>query len=500
MTETTRAIRCLINGEEIRIDGAISPTKSVLSYLREDLHLVGSKEGCAEGDCGACTVVLGELRDNSLQMRAVNACIQFVPTLNGKAIFTVEYLQQSRLPDNIPPSKELHPVQQAMVDSHGSQCGFCTPGFVMSLWGVYLDHQAADTRPTTKQIRSALAGNLCRCTGYRPILAAGENMLDYPAASFDRTSIEKKLRCLSQPKVLDYQHNGLHFFAPKTLAQLFKLRRQHPEASLLAGSTDIGLWVNKQFRNLGNILYLGEIEELRQISEEQHAITIGAAVSLNDAFARIATDYPQVKQQWERFASPPIRNAGTLGGNVANGSPIGDSMPWLIVLGASIVLSNGTQQRSMPLEDFYLGYMENALAGDEIVESIVIPTPQPRQVFRTYKLSKRYDSDISAVCAGFCITLDGTRIRTARIAFGGVAATPQRAIQTERVLIGKNWTESTVQAAMSTLEIDYSPLSDLRASAENRIESIRNLMYRFYLETRPNRPLNRTQTSVFCDG
>lgn len=497
MPGTNHVVQCLINGDLVRIDGLVATSKSVLNYLREDRHLPGSKEGCAEGDCGACTVVLGELRNNALQMRAVNACIQLVPTLNGKALFTVEYLRQLADKGYDDPAENLHPVQQAMVDFHGSQCGFCTPGFVMSLWGIYLEHQEQRTRPGSAQIRSALSGNLCRCTGYRPIIEAGERMMDYPQLRFNRQSIEEELRNLSSLQVLDYQSYGRHFFAPRTLLQLSELRSHYPDATLLAGSTDIGLWVNKQFRDLGDILYLGDIEELRQLSEDEHFITIGAMVSLNDAFARIETRYPQIRQQWERFASTPIRNAGTLGGNIANGSPIGDSMPWLIALGTEIVLSNQVQQRRLPLEDFYLDYMKKDLAPDEIVESIIIPKPRTQQVFRTYKLAKRYDSDISSVCAAFSFTLEGETISDARVAYGGVAATPKRATLTERELLGKAWTETTARAAMSTLAEDYSPLSDMRASAENRMQSLKNLMFRFYLETRPEQPLKPEQLSVY---
>ncbi len=483
----------------MHIDGSVAICKTVLNYLREDLQLIGSKEGCAEGDCGACTVVLGELRNDALQMRAVNACIQFVPTLHGKALFTVEYLRQLATDNHHSSNEALHPVQQAMVDFHASQCGFCTPGFVMSLWGVYLEHQKNSTQPDNAQIRSALSGNLCRCTGYRPIIEAGERMMDYPQAQFNRQAIEKALRSLSSAAALDYQCNGQHFFAPGSLSQLFELRSYYPDATLVAGSTDVGLWVNKQFRDPGNLFYLGEIRELRVLTEDEQSITIGAAVSLTDAFTQIERHYPQINQQWERFASTPIRNAGTLGGNIANGSPIGDSMPWLITLGAEIILSGPAKQRRLPLENFYLDYMKKDLSADEIIESIIIPKPRAQQIFRTYKLAKRYDSDISAVCAAFCLSLHGDTICDARIAFGGVAAIPKRATRSEKTLIGKPWTEATARTAMLSLSADYSPLSDMRASAENRMQSLQNLMLRFYLETRKEQPLDAEQASVFHD-
>lgn len=486
---TNKTINFLLNGEAARINAGIAISKSVLNYLREDKSLVGSKEGCAEGDCGACTVVIGELVDQELQLRAINACIVFVPTLNGKALFTVEYLRQA--------NGQLHPVQQAMVNHHGSQCGFCTPGFVMSLWGVYVDHQTKQTRPSNAQIRSALSGNLCRCTGYRPILDAGEDMLNLPEVRFSKDSILSSLRTLQSGSSLQYECDNQTFYAPTSLGELTQLRHQNPEATLLAGSTDIGLWVNKQFRDLGDIIYIDKVKALKQIEDNEDSISIGAGVSLSDAFARIHQHYPQMQQQWERFASVPIRNSGTLGGNIANGSPIGDSMPWLIVLGSRVRLRNSDGQRTLALEDLYLNYMQQDRKADEIIEAIVIPKPKASQLFRTYKLSKRYDSDISAICAAFRITLKQGAITDIRIAFGGMAATPKRASNTEQLLLGKNWSEALARDAMNMLAEDYAPLSDMRASAQNRTQSAKNLLYRFYLETRPESPLAAEQVSVF---
>lgn len=489
-SENPGAIRFLLNGEVISA-ADVEPTRSVLNYLRENLQLSGTKEGCAEGDCGACTVVLGELLDNDqLELKAVNACIQFVPTLDGKALFTVEALRQR--------NGELHPVQQAMVDEHGSQCGFCTPGFIMSLWSVYNQYQALASRPNQTDLRTALSGNLCRCTGYRPILEAGEKMFDLPAVDFDYDGLKQQLQALKRSEALVYDDHGVKFYAPKTIAELTRLRAEHPQATLLAGCTDIGLWVNKQFRELGDIIYIGEVAELKNIDEDDQRVRIGAGANLSDAYQALANHYPQITEMWERFASVPIRNAGTLGGNVANGSPIGDSMPWLIALGARVVLRSESEQRTIALEDLYLDYMKKSMRADEIVEALEVPLPAAGQVFRTYKISKRYDSDISAVCAAFALQLDGERITDARIAFGGMAATPKRASRCEQALQGQSWDETSARAAMAALAEDYTPLSDMRSSADYRQQCAQNLLYRFFLETRTENPLTDAELNVFA--
>lgn len=489
ISDAKNAIRFVLDGEVVTVDD-VEPTKSVLNFLREDLRRCGTKEGCAEGDCGACTVVVGELEADRLQMKTVNACIQFVPALDGRALFTVEDLRQD--------GGDLHPVQQAMVACHGSQCGFCTPGFVMSLWNVYLEHQAQGTRSSEAELRNALTGNLCRCTGYRPILEAGEKMFDLPPVAFDRAPVIAQLKSVQRDQSLVYEYGGSRFSAPKILAELTELRAADPDATILAGCTDVGLWVNKQLRDLPHIIFIGEVAELKEIREENGTLRIGAGVSLTDAYAALAKHYPQVIEMWERFASVPIRNAGTLGGNVANGSPIGDSMPWLIAVGAKVVLRNRQRARAMPMEDLYVAYMKKSMQPDEVVEAIEVPLPQPAVKFRTYKLSKRYDSDISAVCAAFAIRMDGDRIVDSRIAFGGMAATPKRAAQTEAALNGKSWTEATARAAAAALTQDYTPLTDMRASAEYRRKTAQNLLLRFFLETRPANPLPASSVSVFA--
>ena len=489
MNTVNRPIRFLLNGNTVEID-SIEPTRSVLDFLREDRGCIGTKEGCAEGDCGACTVVVGELVDDELTLKTANACIQFVPTLDGKALFTVEYLRGE--------DGSLHPVQQAMVDCHGSQCGFCTPGFIMSLWNSYTDHESSGTRADRSELATDLSGNLCRCTGYRPILDAGEAMFDYPSVSLDRAELTQQLQQLKSTDSLALPYGNSTYYAPQSLDELTRLRRQHPEATLLAGSTDVGLWVNKQFRDLGDIVYVGNIDEMKKLESSTTSLRIGAGVSVSDAYAAVAEHYPAIREMWERFASVPIRNAGTLGGNVANGSPIGDSMPWLITLEAKVVLASAEGSRTIALEELYVDYMKQSMRADEVVEAIELALPTPDLVFRTYKLSKRFDSDISAVCAAFALRLDNDRITQARVAFGGMAAIPKRAAACEAALHGQPWTESTAKAAMQALQSDFTPLDDMRASANYRSRTAVNLLYRFFLETRPQDPLAANETSVFA--
>ncbi|MGF6295876.1 xanthine dehydrogenase small subunit [Paraburkholderia youngii] len=474
-------------------------TRTVLQYLREDAHCTGTKEGCAEGDCGACTVVIGERNAaGGVDFKAVNACIQFVPTLDGRALFTVEDLRQ--------PDGSLHPVQQAMVDCHGSQCGFCTPGFIMSMWALYEKHGhehgcANRTVPSREAIGNALTGNLCRCTGYRPIVDAAERMFDAPApqAPLDVKALADTLATLERDDTFQYEHAGQRFAAPRTVAALAQLKEREPAARILAGSTDIGLWVTKQMRELGNLVYVGQIAELRKLETNDDWIEIGAGVSVERAYAEIAKQYPELTEMWQRFASLPIRNAGTLGGNIANGSPIGDSMPGLIALGARVIVRGGDIEREMPLEDLYLAYQKKDMAEHEFVVGLKVPARSGARKnlrFRTYKLSKRFDSDISAVCAAFSFIADGDVIREPRIAFGGMAATPKRALNAEAVLRDAAWHEATAQAAMLALGNDYAPLTDMRATSDYRLEAAKNTLYRFWLETRAHEPLPKSALDV----
>jgi len=486
---TPRPIRFVHRGQLVQVE--TEPTRTLLDWLREDARCTGTKEGCAEGDCGACTVMLARAdrrAPGGVALHTVNACIQFLPMVDGQAVLSVEDI-------GVPAA--LHPAQQAMVTCHGSQCGFCTPGFVMSLVQVYEQHLCAGTRPTRQQLADALAGNLCRCTGYRPILDAGQRMFDATAQPLDRAALKLALDALAQDAPLHLEHAGHRFWAPTTLDEFAALREQHPQARLLAGATDIGLWVNKQFRELDDLLYIGRVAELQQITEADGQLQIGAAVPLEQAWAALHRHWPALQAMWLRFASPPVRHAGTLVGNLANGSPIGDGPPVLMALGAMLLLRRGAVQRRLPLDQFYLGYMHNALQPGEFIEAVQVPLPAPGQHLRAYKVSKRFDSDISALAAGLAIELEGDTVRAARFAFGGMAAMVKRAAAAENAVVGRRWDEPTAQAAMQALAQDFQPITDLRASAAYRQAVAQRLLMRFWLETRPVNPLPAAELDVW---
>ncbi len=486
MHRDERTIRFLLDGEVHTVDD-VAPTTTVLQYLRDRLHRCGTKEGCAEGDCGACTVVLAELVGDEVRYRAVNACIQFMPTLDGKALLTVESLKAET-------GGALHPVQRAMVECHGSQCGFCTPGFVMSLYALY----RSERDPDEETVRQALSGNLCRCTGYRPILAAARRMYEYGDAGGGDDgggrgdggghlrgaahALKQRLEAIRVTREKRLAVGGSSYVAPTTIEELERELADRPDATILAGGTDVGLWVTKKYAELPAIVYVGNVVELKSITRSDACLELGAAVSLTDAFAALLAEYPDLHEIARRFASPPICNAGTLCGNVANGSPIGDSMPALICLGASVVLRSRAGTRVLPLENFYLDYMKKDLRPGEFVAAVRVPRARQGQVLRSYKIAKRFDQDICAVCAAFCVELVAGRVRAARVCFGGMAATPRRAGACEQALTGAEWNASGVARAVQALAKDFRPLTDLRASKDYRLQVAGNLLQRFHAD------------------
>lgn len=472
---TTRSeVVFLLNDEETRIANC-DPSMTLLDYVRETRRLTGTKEGCREGDCGACTVVVITPGKAAPQVKAINSCILFLPTLDGSAVITVE---------GVAPKGELHPVQRELVDCHGSQCGFCTPGFVMSLLAADLNLET----PSEVRLNEILSGNLCRCTGYRPIADAAQAILSRPREQDNRVAetLERLLR-LATDEPLDFEfvcdrRGTLRYSAPRTLEALVTLLAASPDATLLAGGTDVGLWVTKQHRKLRRIVDLTKVVELNEIREEVDRVVIGAGVSYTNARPALAANFPEFGPLIARIASEPVRNSGTIGGNIANGSPIGDMPPALIALGARIVLASARGERTLLLEEFFLEYGKQDRATDEVLVRIEVPKMATAARFRAFKISKRFDQDISSVCGAFHAELNGDRLSNVRICFGGMAGTPKRASHVEQMLEGMACDCTTLELAITALARDYSPLTDHRASAEYRLLVAGNLLRKFFAD------------------
>jgi len=483
------SIRFLL-GHELQEIGACDPQTTVLNWLRGRSDRKGTKEGCAEGDCGACTVTVVELQDGQLHYRAINSCIQFLPMLDGKQLITVEDLASA---DTVNPQlhPRLHPVQQAMVEQHGSQCGFCTPGFVMSLFTLFHDPRGLNASDALgrQDIDEVLAGNLCRCTGYAPIVKAAWHAMQMATTGDAFTANEPetilKLEQIAHQKTLALEFQGRRFFAPRTLQTLCDLLVEYPAATLVAGATDVGLWITKQLQQPETLIYLGEIKELRrlQLDAASGELEIGAAVRYVDAWDALTGIYPELTELLQRFGAEQVRNTGTIGGNIANGSPIGDMPPALVVLGAKLILTSIDDSRELPLENFFIEYGKQDLRAGECVEAIRIP-PRPEGLrYAVYKLSRRFDQDISSLCGAFSMRLVDGKVTDPRICFGGMAGTPKRARHAEQALAGQAWNQDCISAAQQALQQDYQPLNDWRGSSDYRMQAAQNLLQRFYLET-----------------
>ncbi|GAA0781375.1 xanthine dehydrogenase small subunit [Roseibium denhamense] len=466
-------IRFLKNGEVVELD-SVGPTETLLDYLRLRRRETGTKEGCGEGDCGACTVALGRLVGGKMVYQPVNSCIQLLGMIDGAELVTVEDLASDQ---------RLHPVQKAMVDLHGSQCGFCTPGFIMTLFTLY---HAEEKQKSRKTVTEWLAGNLCRCTGYRPIVdAALEACFDAADDAFTWRANEtrQKLQDLADSRDVYLGDSNGFFASPSTLDGLAALYAQHPDATIVAGATDVALWVTKNLAELPKIIWLGRIEELDRVEETGSGVLIGATATYAATEAAMTRIETSLGALWKRIGSKQVRASGTIGGNIANGSPIGDTPPALIALGATLELHSADGSRALPLEDFFLEYGKQDRRDGEFVTGLFVPGLSANQVFRCYKISKRFDQDISAVMAGFRFALSDGVITEARIAYGGMAGTPKRAATAEAALAGASLEDpATWGAAMQGLISDFTPMTDMRASSAYRMETARALLAKALME------------------
>lgn len=473
MTAVRNEIRFLLNDREERLT-AVRSSDTLLDHLRLSRRLRGTKEGCAEGDCGACTVLVGRRAGDGLVYEPVNACIRLMGSLDLTHVVTVEHLAGA--------NGELHPVQQALVDYHGSQCGFCTPGFVMSLYALWM----RKPRPSVAEIEEALQGNLCRCTGYLPIIKAAQSIEGSAAEdklAAERASVLARLAAMDDGARVEIRTGEDEVIVPASVDDLAEVLLARPKTTVVAGSTDVGLWITKFMRKISPAVFISHLTGLKAIDIGEAGVTIGAGVSYDEFQSVLDREFPHLSEYWRRIGGWQVRAMGTVGGNIANGSPIGDTPPALIALGATVTLRKGDDRRTLPLEDFFIAYGKQDREPGEFVEQVFVPKPVPGSLDAAYKVTKRREEDISAVACGFHLELDGDRVRVARLAYGGMAATPKRAAAAEAALVGQPWTSETVAKAEAAVAQDFQPLSDWRATAGYRARVAANLLRRFYMES-----------------
>ena len=456
----------------------VDPNETLLNYIREKLNKTGTKEGCAEGGCGACTVVLGYLKNNKIFYQSVNACIVFLPTIHGKQLILVE--------DLVGKDGSLHPVQKSMVNFHGSQCGFCTPGFVMSLFSMYKNFSSFNK----KIIKSSIAGNLCRCTGYQPIINAAKSLNNKNKVDQFYQTKNETIKLL---KIINKKNNSLtinridkKYFAPQTINELKILLKKYPKSKILSGGTDLSLIVTKERKTINSIIYINSIKELNYIKKNKKYIEIGATTPLIEFESEIIKHYPDFKDILERYGSVQIRNVATIAGNIATASPIGDTLPLLLALNAKIVISNSKNDKILYLKDFFINYRKTKLKNGQFIKLIKIPLLQ-NNIFKAYKISKRIDDDISAVCASFNLNIKNNIIVSISIAYGGMAAIPKKALQCEKSLLNKDLSEKNINIAQKFLEKDFNPIDDMRASSQYRMKIAKNLLFKCFQEIKKNK-------------
>ena len=451
------------------------PNETILNLIRLRLKKTGTKEGCAEGGCGACTVVVGELKKNKIIYNAINSCIAFTTSLEGKHLLIVEDLIQK--------DGSLHPVQSAMINFHGSQCGFCTHGFIMSLFSMYKNKTSYDK----KTIEESISGNLCRCTGYRPIIDAAKSLKNNKPDQFKKNE-KKTIRLLKKirPQNISINSKYKRYFAPRTINELKKIIKKNKNAEFLSGGTDMSLVVTKQKKDIKNIIYLNSIDELSYIKEKDKYIEVGATTPLIKFEFIIKKYYPDFNRMLKRYGSVQIRNVATLAGNIATASPIGDSLPLLLSLDANIVIESFNKKMVIPIKDFFISYRKTKLKKGHFIRSIRIPIFK-KNIFKAYKISKRIDDDISSVCASFNLAIVNKKIRNIKIAYGGMAATPKRAFYCEKILLNSNFSEDIILKAQKSLEKDFQPIDDMRASKDYRVEIAKNLLIKCFAEIKKNK-------------